>query len=225
MDVDHLNIVLIDDHPLFTKLLKDTITDVSIEDTITINTIEVHSSSEAMEVLKNSTSLNSFDFIFLDIKLPSSMEHGIVNGEDIGLYIRKTHPETKIVIITTYNDPYRIGTIIRQLEPYAFLVKSDLHPKEFYANIRKIILGNKLFSPTVNRVMQSYTKKEYQLDEIDRRLLYELSSGASLNEIAEIIPLSRSALAKRKSQLREKLNVGSTENRKLIETARELGLI
>lgn len=225
MDVGHLNVLLIDDHPLFTKLLKDTITDVGIEESMTINTVEVHSSSRAMEVLKNSTSLNSFDFIFLDIKLPTSMEHDIVNGEDIALFIRKTHPETKIVIITTYNEPYRIGTLIRQLEPYAFLVKSDLHPKEFYSNIRQIILGDKLFSSTVNRVMQSYTKKEYQLDEIDRRLLYELSSGASLKEIAEIIPLSRSALAKRKSQLREQLNVGSTENRKLIETARELGLI
>lgn len=68
-------------------------------------------------------------------------------------------------------------------------------------------------------------RNDFNLDEVDRRILHELATGTNLSEIAEIAPLSLSALAKRKSQLRGRLNVDSTENRKLIATAKELGLI
>src|SRR5690606_10951509 len=120
---------------------------------------------------------------------------------------------------------YRIGTLIKQLDPASFLIKSDLDPKEIFFIIRKILTGIKYYSPTALKVLESYMRNDFNLDEIDRRILYELASGANLSEIAEIVPLSRSALAKRKSQLRVRLNVDSTENRKLIATAKELGLI
>lgn len=225
MEKKVMNVVVIDDHRMFTKQLKDIIQEVGEKESMRINTVEVHSSAQAMDLLEQTSLAYTIDFVFLDIKLPHMAEKNIITGEDIGLMIKKRYPKSKIVIVTTYNEPYRIGTLLKQLDPAAFLIKSDLDPKEFYLIIRQIITGVKYYSPTVLTVLESYMRNDYNLDEIDRRILYELASGANLSEIAEIVPLSRSALAKRKSQLRIRLNVKSSENRKLIETARELGLI
>ncbi|WP_417363907.1 response regulator [Galbibacter sp.] len=225
MEKKVMNVVVIDDHRMFTKQLKDIIQEVGEKESMRINTVEVHSSAQAMDLLEQTSLAFTIDFVFLDIKLPDMVEKNIITGEDIGLLIKKKIPKSKIVVVTTYSEPYRIGTLIKQLDPAAFLIKSDLDPKDIYFVIRKILTGVKYYSPTAFKVLESYMRNDYNLDEIDRRILYELASGANLSEIAEIVPLSRSALAKRKSQLRIRLNVKSAENRKLIETARELGLI
>ena len=222
MEKEVLNVLIIDDHRMFTKQLKDTIQEVGEKESIHIKTIEVHSSILVMDLLERTSAI---DFVFLDIKLPTMVERDIITGEDIGLLIKKEYPECKIAIVTTYNESYRIGTLIKQIDPAAFLVKSDLDPREIYFIIRNILTGIKYYSPTALKVMESYMRNDYNIDAIDRRILYELACGANLSEISEIVPLSRSALAKRKSQLRIRLNVNSTENRKLIETAKELGLI
>lgn len=222
---DAMNVVLIDDHRMFTKQLKDTIHEVSKKESMPINTVEAHSSAQAMDLLERTSWKHAIDFVFLDIKLPVMPERNIITGEDIGLFIKKEYPKSKIIIVTTYNEPYRVGTLIKQLDPASFLVKNDLDPKEIYSIMHKILSGKKYYSHTALKVLESYMRNDYNLDEIDRRLLYELASGANLSEIAEMVPLSRSALAKRKSQLRIRLNVNSNQNRKLVETAKELGLI
>lgn len=222
MEKEVLNVLIIDDHQMFTKQLKDIIEEVGEKESIRIKTVAAHSSAEALDLLEQTSNI---DFVFLDIKLPVMVEKNIITGEDIGLLIKKEYPKCKIAIVTTYNESYRIGTLIKQIDPAAFLVKSDLDPREIYFIIRNILTGITYYSPTALKVLESYMRNDYNLDAIDRRILYELASGANLSEIAEIVPLSRSALAKRKSQLRVRLNVNSTENRKLIETAKELGLI
>lgn len=225
MTDNYANILIIDDHAMFRKSLKDYILDISAQESIKIKITEVKDGAQAMEILKTPTDSSPFDLIFLDIKLPPSLEHNIVTGEDIGFFIRNTYPKTNLVIITMYNDLFRVGSLIKQLDPHSLLVKSDLDPENFYSQISKILKGEQQFGESAQKAMKSFAHNYPNFDEFDRRLLYELASGANLNEIAEVVPLSRSALAKRKTQLRIKLDVGPNDNRKLIEKARDLGLI
>jgi len=56
-------------------------------------------------------------------------------------------------------------------------------------------------------------------------LLYELSQGATLSHMTKTLPLSRSAIAKRKNRLKIYFNVHSSDDRELIRKAREKGFI
>ncbi len=59
------------------------------------------------------------------------------------------------------------------------------------------------------------------IDENDRKMLYELSRGAKMKDLPDIIPLSLAALEKRKRHLKEIFNVEQMEDRFLILAAKE----
>ena len=73
--------------------------------------------------------------------------------------------------------------------------------------------------------MRQFISNDFILDKTDRKLLYYLSRGANLNEIADILALSRATIAKRKQHLKDIFNVEGGETLALLEKAREKGFI
>lgn len=225
MNKENFNVVLVDDHPVFTKVLHDTLIDVGNQELLTFNIVEAYSCTDAVAILNRVSALYRIDYIFLDINLPPSPENQMISGEDIGLKIRNEHPGTKIIIVTTYNDPYRIHNILHNINPDGFMIKNDLKPDELMSNIRHIIKEPPYYSATVQQVLRSYISNDSPIDKIDRRLLYELSLGATLSDMEGTLPLSRSAIVKRKNRLRLYFNVQSRDDRELIRKAKDKGFI
>lgn len=221
MTKKHYYILLVDDHPLITSAYENAFLAFEKENNLSFQIDTAHNFQSALSALEK----KPYDLVFLDVQMPIVEHEGLYSGEDLGARIRSNSLTTKIVMITTFNDNYRIHSIIEQVNPDGFLIKNDLTPEELELAIWRILNNPPYYSKTVIQSMRQFISNDFILDKTDRKLLYYLSRGASLNEIAKILSLSRAAIAKRKQHLKEVFNVEGGESLALLEKARDKGFI
>ncbi|OYX27610.1 MAG: response regulator [Flavobacteriales bacterium 32-35-8] len=220
------HVLIIEDHPLITEAYKKAFSQISLKNTkLSFIISTANNCDEAYLKINDASKQQGFDIIILDIKLPPSIEGNLLSGEDLGLKIIELLPDSKIVVSTTFNDNYRINSIFKSLNPEGFLIKNDLNPKELVLAIESIIDGKPYYSKSVIELMRKLTSNDFLIDAIDRKLLYELSKGTKMSQLPEIIPLSISALEKRKRVLKEIFNLADKEDRDLFRIAEEKGFI
>lgn len=220
------HVLIIEDHPLITEAYKKAFSQVSSKNTkLSFIISSANNCDEACLKINDASKQQGFDMVLLDIKLPPSKEGILLSGEDLGLKIMELLPNSKIVVSTTFNDNYRINSIFKSLNPEGFLIKNDLNPKELVLAIESIIEGKPYYSKSVIELMRKLTANDFLIDAIDRKLLYELSKGTKMSQLPEIIPLSISALEKRKRVLKEIFNLADKEDRDLFRIAEEKGFI
>ncbi|AXT18322.1 response regulator [Flavobacteriaceae bacterium AU392] len=220
------NVLIIDDHPLIVDSYKNALLDLSSNnETIEFKIDTADNCDSAYMKIKEIPKNNPIDIIFLDIKLPHSKDRKILSGEDLGIKIRQLLPDIKIVVSTTYNDNYRVNSIFKSIDPDGFLVKSDLNPEILKLAIQTIIKSPPFYSRTVVQLMRKLTSNDFLLDAIDRKILYELSHGAKMSELPNILPLSIAAIERRKRILKEVFNVVGKGDRNLFKIAEEKGFI
>ncbi len=222
--IKQYNVLIIEDHPLIIEAYKNALLHISSKnDKLKFNIDIANDCDIAYSKIKKAVKKQELDLVFLDIKLPRSKDGKIISGEDLGIKIRALFSEVKIVIATTYNDNYIINTIFKSINPDAFLIKNDLDPKELILAIETVIKNLPYYSKTVIELMRKLTTNDFYLDEFDRKILYELSKGCKMSELSNMIPLSVSAIEKRKRVLKEVFNVKNDRN--LIKVAEEKGFI
>lgn len=221
------HVLIIEDHPLITEAYKKAFSQVSSKNPkqhFVISTAV--NCDEALVKINEATQHQELDIVFLDIKIPpSTTNESLLSGEDIGLKIMELLASSKIIVSTTFNDNYRINSIFKSLNPEGFLIKNDLNPKELVLAIESIIEGNPYYSKSVIELMRKLTSNDFLIDSLDRKLLYELSKGTKMSQLPNIIPLSISALEKRKRVLKEIFNLVDKDDRDLFRIAEEKGFI
>ena len=218
------SVLIIDDHPQIIESFKMAFERFSKDNQIHFKITEASNIDRAYDLITQSKKL-SFDIVVLDIKLPESKIKKLLSGEDLGLEIRKHTPETKIIIATTYNDNYRINSILLSINPEGFLVKNDLTSKTILTAIDEVINDIPAYSPTVKKLLRNLTSNDFTLDQIDRQILHELSIGSKMVDLPKIIAMSIGGIERRKRRLKEIFNVYDKDDRALIEIAKEKGFI
>lgn len=221
------HVLIIEDHPLITEAYKKAFSQVSSKNPKQHFIISsAVNCDEALVKINEATQHQELDIVFLDIKIPpSTTNESLLSGEDIGLKIMELLASSKIIVSTTFNDNYRINSIFKSLNPEGFLIKNDLNPKELVSAIESIIEGNPYYSKSVIELMRKLTSNDFLIDSLDRKLLYELSKGTKMSQLPNIIPLSISALEKRKRVLKEIFNLVDKDDRDLFRIAEEKGFI
>jgi len=219
-------VLIIDDHPLICDSYRKALQQVMKENQdIQMQIESAENCDTAKEKIMNSWTNDSWDLVFLDIRLPASKDRRILSGEDLGELIRENHPLAKIIVATTFNDNYRIQNIFKSLNPEGFLIKNDLDPKELVNAIVKIMQGGVHYSQTVSNLMRIKMHRNINIDKIDRQILFELSLGTKMKDLPNIVPLSIAGIEKRKRILKEIFDVEDQGDKALILKARELGFI
>lgn len=220
-------VLIIDDHPLITSAYQSAFNYISKHTEIILFNIDVaHNCDMAEKKINHFLSENkNLDIVFLDISLPPSNDGKILSGEDLGLKINKLMPDTKIIVSTTFNDNYRIHSLFRNLNPDGFLVKNDISPKELVTTIKTVISDPPYYSTTVMKLLRNEVSSDIILDNIDRKLLYELSIGTMMKDLPKILLLSLPALEKRKRHLKQIFDVESPYDKELLLKAKEKGFL
>tara|TARA_R110002073_G_scaffold336490_1_gene533987 strand:+ start:10267 stop:10953 length:687 start_codon:yes stop_codon:yes gene_type:complete len=221
------SVLIIDDHPLITEAYKSAFQFVSKQDDSYSFAIDVaHNCDDAIKAIEvYLKSENNLDIVFLDISLPPSEDGKILSGEDLGLKINESMPETKIIVSTTFNDNYRIHSIFKNINPDGFLIKNDITPQELVTAIKEVINEPPYYSKTVVKLLRKQLSSEFVLDNIDRKILYELSIGTKTKDLPNVVPLSTPGIDKRKRHLKQIFNIQSFDDRELILVAKEKGFI
>lgn len=216
------NTLIVDDHHLVLKGIISTLHELTESKGLVFETHLARRSSQALSILRKHS---SFDLAFLDIKLPPEPDIEMYSGEDLGMKIRKLYPAITIIVITAYDSPIRIKSIMNNISPEGFIIKGDTLHGGLVSAIEQTLNNPPYYSSTVLGGLVDFANVNITLDKLDIQLLIQLDRGRTMGEIAEQLFLSRSAIVKRKQKLKLQLEIESGNDRDLINRAYELGFI
>lgn len=215
---------MVDDHPIIIEGYQNVLMATKKEDqTLIIDT--ANNCDEALLMINRAADEIPYDICFFDISLPPSKDGKITSGEDLALLARERLPGSKIVILTMFNESFRIHNIIREVNPDGFLIKSDLTSTELAEAFQHILDSPPYYSSTVNNYLKKAINHDIYVDDINRKILYLLSQGIKTRSLVEHINLSMSAIEKRKKQLKMLFSVMDGKDETLLEEAKSKGFI
>ncbi len=186
---DPIRVLIVDDHPIVRRGL---VSLLSAYPEIEV----VGEASEAAAALQAAKDLVPH-VVLLDIQMAG------VNGIEITSRILRSAPETKIIILTAYdNDEYVLGAF--RAGAYAYLLKNSLD-ETVVETIRLVHQGRRLLSPSLmdqvlrqfHVLAQSQASHAHELSPDDVQVLALIASGATNEEIAKETHWSESTVKRK----------------------------
>jgi DNA-binding NarL/FixJ family response regulator len=169
--------------------------------------------------------LGNYEIVLLDISLPLYKKLNLSSGEDLGLWIRKEYPDTKLFVLTSYSDPLRLNSIIHSISPEGFFIKSEATSIDIVSAIKNIRNNKIALGPTVSKLVLKKSYTYSRLDDISLQILKEISNGTKTVNLPQYIPLSKSGIEKRKRLLKLFFKVKTGNDRELIMNAKKSGYL
>ncbi|MUP46514.1 response regulator transcription factor [Gramella sp. BOM4] len=216
-------ILLVDDHPLILEGYKNVLLNTKFNNSHNYTIQLAENLSDAHRYLFETN--NKYDIVCLDMNLPASENLGLYSGEDLGIKLRAKNPDIALIVLTMFDDNFRIYNLIRNLNPEGFLIKKDVKPFDLAKAFSDVVEGKTYYSATVNSLIRKRIQQEFVLDKIDRQLIYYISKGVKTKDLPDLIPLSLAAIEKRKRQIKEAFKIAGQGDIHLIDRARELGFL
>ena len=220
-----IKLLMIDDHPLILEGYKSKLHNSYNKDQYLLLIDTASNCDEAYSKIEKSVKEGPYHIILLDINLPASNSLQMYSGEDLGKYIIKKSPDSSLIVLTMYSENIRLLNILKNLDPDAFLIKSDVTPGEFLKAFNNVLERNVYYSQTITNIMRQKITSDIILDEYDRNILFHLAEGIRTKDLVDIIPLSLAAIEKRKKMMKEIFEVEKSGDLALINQARKLGFL
>ncbi|RKS13339.1 response regulator [Flavobacterium sp. 120] len=220
-----LTILIVDDHPMTVDGYSN-ILSVSNFQERTPNFIRSYNCEDAYNKIFFYLNQNTtIDLALLDISLPPYIKFNIENGVDLASLIRKKFPNCKIVLLTMHGEPLAVDKIIKDINPEGFVSKNDINFELFPIICKKIINGEIYKSRTIIESQKELLDRNINWDKHDSQILILISKGIKTVNLPNYIPLSMSAIEKRKANIKGQLLMGKGSDSDLISIAKKLGLI
>lgn len=219
-----LNLLIVDDHPMivdgycaiFNNLVEG----------YNFNIYCAYNSEEAFKIIEQNSKLkNKIDIALLDVSLPPYKEEKIFCGGDLAKVFKEKYPTSKVIMITMHHEGIIIDKIISKVNPEGFINKSDVGFDTFSKVFEIILGGEKFISKTINNSIKELNNKKFGFDSIDYEIISLLEKGIKTKDIPNYIPLTLSAIEKRKVKIKFQVLNQSGNDNELIERVRKLNLI
>lgn len=221
-----LNILIVDDHPMTVNGYINVLSEENFEDYKLIFTKALDCKQAYELITETRPDKKTYNIAYLDLSLPPYPEKNIVSGFDLGLLIRKTIPECIIIILTMHSEASLIDRIIKEIDPQGILCKSDIDIDEFLNAFKIIFSGDRYLSNKIVKSLKDKVFDNYNLDSYDKQILMRLSEGILTKNIPNYVPLSLSAIEKRKAQMKNMLLQGKGgDDYELIEAIKKMGIL
>ncbi|WP_298551655.1 response regulator [uncultured Algibacter sp.] len=223
--IEKLNILMIDDHPMIIEGYQNTL-QFAKKDNQELTIDIANNCDEAVAFMDKSVDKETpYNVLFVDISLPPSSDGSMSSGEDLAEYARKILPDAKIIILTMFNESFRIHNIIKTIDPEGFMIKSDLTSRELASAFQAVLNNPPFYSGTVNSHIRKAITSDIVIDDKNRKILHLLSQGVKTKNLATHLDISLSAIEKRKKQLREIFEVQDGQDETLLHEARKKGFV
>ena len=195
-----INILVVDDHALIRKGLKQL-----LEDSPDLKvTGEAANGAQATSMLR----AQHFDLMLLDINLPD--KHGI----EVLQQFKSEQPDLKIIVLSMYpEEQYGVRALKAGAMGY---INKQSAAEVLTQAIRQVISGKKYIGETLaeqllnNLVGESQELMHQNLSNREYQTLCLMASGKSLNDIAQIMALSPKTVSVYRSRMLSKM--GFTNN-------------
>jgi DNA-binding NarL/FixJ family response regulator len=217
-----MNILIVDDHPFIIQAYKNALDKYSQQGYEFVITQANNCKSGYESITETKT---PFDVAFFDISMPEYAEKGIYSGEDLAMLMKTEMPSCKIILLTMHTELLKINNIIKNINPSGLVIKNDLTFDELIFAFDKIMKNENYYSQTVIKLVGQAQYNNIELDAFDKQILFHLSKGVKTKDLPLYIPLSLSAIEKRKLNIRELLEVKEGNDIDLINEAKTKGVI
>jgi DNA-binding NarL/FixJ family response regulator len=217
-----MNILIVDDHPFIIQAYKNALDKYSQQGYEFVITQANNCKSGYESITETKT---PFDVAFFDISMPEYAEKGIYSGEDLAMLMKTEMPGCKIILLTMHTELLKINNIIKNINPSGLVIKNDLTFDELIFAFDKIMKNENYYSQTVIKLVGQVQYNNIELDAFDKQILFHLSKGVKTKDLPLYIPLSLSAIEKRKLNIRELLEVKEGNDIDLINEAKTKGVI
>ncbi|WP_419795888.1 response regulator transcription factor [Staphylococcus equorum] len=142
------------------------------------------------------------DIVLLDLVMPE------MNGIEITEMMKKSYPEVKILVLTSYVDEeHVISAIDKGADGYEM---KDVEPDQLIKTIKKVLSGEKTIHPQAQSVIEAVSKKPHFTNKLSKReseVLAEMTKGKTNKEIAESLFVSEKTIKTHVSHIFNKLQV------------------
>ncbi|MEP7095023.1 MAG: response regulator [Flavobacterium sp.] len=170
-----------------------------------------------------------YDLLISDLSFkPDHRKAEITNGDELVKKVRALQPDIKIIAYSVEDKNYRIKSLFDIAGVDAFVSKGLNSIEELKKAIHLIYSSKqKYISPEVASALQE--KNNYEIDDVDIKILKYLSAGTSQDEIIDIFknsdikPNSKSAIEKRLSKLKDFFKANNTVH--LVSITKDMGII
>jgi DNA-binding NarL/FixJ family response regulator len=168
----------------------------------------VGEATNGREALEMVTRLSP-DIVLMDIVMP------LMDGLEATRRIHKEFPETKVIVLTQYEDREYVLPAI-EAGASGFISKASAS-SELISAIRSVYRGDSFLSPSIARLLvEDYRQiaregkskdTSEQLTDREREILKLLAEGHSTPEIARILVISPKTVERHKTNLMAKLDI------------------
>lgn len=184
-----INILLVDDHVLFSKSLE-----IALSDSPEIKTFK---SINDISLLDKFIEEDAPDILLMDINLKNITSE---DGLELAKQILYNHPEQKIVILSGYDLPvYRNEA--KKIGAKGFINKNT-EPEMLVAFLSQIMQGKFIFNGSIPFLEE--------LTDCEKQILLLIANGRKRKEIAGTLYISERTLSNHLQHIFEKLDVSSS---------------
>ena len=218
-----INILIVDDHPFIIEAYKNAIKGYNAKGEYEFSITQAKDCKTGYEAITEAP--ESFGIAFFDLSMPVYEEKNIFSGEDLAQLIKKEMPDCKIILLTMHTELLKINTIIKNINPNGLVIKNDLTFDELLLAFDKILKDENYYSQTVVKLVSQIQYDNIEIDAFDKQILFHLSKGTKTKDIPQYVPLSLSAVEKRKLNLKDILEIKGESDIDLIREAKSKGMI
>lgn len=190
-----IKVLIVDDHALVRMGIRRLLEDLP--------DIQVVAEAESGEVALTLVKLHQPDVVLLDMKMPG------IDGWEVTRRLTKTNPQVKVIAVTALStDP--LPSRMLQLGAMGYLTKES-GLEEMAAAIRKVVMGEKYLSAeiaqkmAINSIQAPRDTPFDQLSEREMQVMFMITSGMSVQEIADKLFISSKTVNSYRYRMFEKL--------------------
>lgn len=193
-------ILLVDDHPVVRRGLRGMLS--AVPDLEIVG--EAQSGKEAIDAV----TVDPPDIVLLDIRMPGQ------DGITVSRQIRRTAPQTRIIILTVHDDPEYVTRAL-EADVHGYLMK-DSGSTEVIEAIRKVMAGQRVVAASLTanllddyvRLSRERTLREADLSSEELAILEAMSVGMSYRDIGQKLHMGEITVRRRVQHAYRKLDVG-----------------
>lgn len=192
----HISVLVVDDHPLFRRGLKNAFTETSDIELAG----EADNGNEVPELIKK----HKPNVVILDIALPD--KHGL----EVVKLIKEEYPKTPVLILSMYpEDQYAIRFFKAGASGY---LTKDSNLNTILEAVRKVASGGKFATAKVTEklafdFLQTDKPPHELLSDREYQVFLMIAGGKSLTEIGEDLALSVKTISTYRTRILEKLKM------------------